>query len=376
MQSAATTLQRRQMFAEIKQLCEPDNYTNWFCILREYAIFGITVFGCLAAYQQITARGWSAWWAAPIYLLSAMVIGAWVQNRLSVLVHEASHYSLFKNRLVNDLAANFFLLFPVFGAITNYRIGHWGHHRHVNDPENDPDLQRLTRHQKREFPISRSRFLVDYVLRQLMIRKGISYLAGRALYVAIPMKSEPIQGHDMLGRPLLITLRVGYLVALCATLTLLDWWTYYALFWIVPLVTFYPAVLFLREIAHHGNYPDAGDFTNSRVYRANWLEREVFFPFGEHNHVLHHMFPTIPHHKMHMAHEVMMQYPPYRDQVVICNGFFFKADASSDDPTVLDILAAPADRYLRNQSADHSSDGDIRRSNQTQVGALVADVEQ
>ena len=31
-----------------------------------------------------------------------------------------------------------------------------------------------------------------------------------------------------------------------------------------------------------------------------------------------------------------------------CNGFFMKADPNSADPTVLDILAAPPERYLRN----------------------------
>jgi hypothetical protein len=84
------------------------------------------------------------------------------------------------------------------------------------------------------------------------------------------------------------------------------------------------------------------------------------------------MFPTIPHHKMHLAHEVMMRYAPYRDAVVICNGFFFKADRASEEPTVLDILAAPADHYLRSTTALDAVDGDIRRSTQTEVGALVA----
>jgi fatty acid desaturase len=105
-------------------------------------------------------------------------------------------------------------------------------------------------------------------------------------------------------------------------------------------------VLFLREIAHHGNYPDNGDYTNSRVYEGKWLEREVFFPFSEQNHVLHHMFPAIPWHKMRAAHEVMMRYPPYRENVVICDGFFMKGDRKNDRPTVLEVLAAPSNAFL------------------------------
>lgn len=294
-------LERRQMFAEIKKLCLPDNWTNWLCIGREYVVLAATIAGCMFAYGQFVQRGWPLWAMTPIYFAAIFVIGAGVQNRLSVLVHEASHYSLFKNKLMNDMAANIFLLFPVFGAIANYRVGHWGHHRHVNDPDHDPDLQRLTRHHARDFPISKGRFLVEYVLKQVLLHNALSYLKGRALYVARMMKSEPVRGHDVLGRPVVWLMRLAYYGTLFTALLWFGWWPHYLLFWVVPAITFYPAVLFLREIAHHGNYPDAGDFTNSRVYKARWLEREIFFPFGEHNHVLHHMFPTIPHHKMHQA---------------------------------------------------------------------------
>ena len=107
------------MFAEIKKLCAPDNFSNWFTIAREYVVFAVTVATCLAAYRFCQSRGWSIWWMLPVYLVAVAIIGGWVQNRLSVLVHEASHYLLFKNRVLNDLAANLFLLVGVmslFGA--------------------------------------------------------------------------------------------------------------------------------------------------------------------------------------------------------------------------------------------------------------------
>ena len=367
---ATSELERREMFAEIKKLCAPDNYTNWYHILREYVVLAVSIVFCMAAYNYAVDRGISLWAIAPVYILAVVVIGGWVQNRLSVLVHEASHYLLFKNRQLNDLAANLFLLFPVFGAISNYRTGHWGHHRHVNDGERDPDLARLTRHHPRRFPIPKPRFLLEYVLLQILPHKAASYLKGRALYVAIPMKTENAKQDDALGKKVVLPLRLAYIGILLTVLTVYGWWPHYLLFWVVPLLTVYPAVLFLREIAHHGNYPDSGDFTNSRVYKARWLEHEIFFPYGEHNHVLHHMFPTIPHHRMYEAHEIMLRYAPYRDQVVTCNGFFIKADPNSDNPSVLDILAAPSDRYLRRPTSGEI-DATIRAATADQVGALT-----
>jgi fatty acid desaturase len=166
-------------------------------------------------------------------------------------------------------------------------------------------------------------------------------------------------------------LRLVFFGALLLVVTHFGWWPHYFLFWIVPLVTFYPVVLFLREIAHHGNAPDDGDFTNSRIYRARWLEREIFFPYGEAFHVLHHMFPGVPHRFIHRAHEVLLHYPPYRDNVVRCNGFFIKADRQSTRPSVLDILAVPADFYLRGKLSKADPNDLIRRKTEAEVGAMV-----
>ena len=362
-------LNRRDMFAQVKQLCEPDNSTNWWVLVHEYAVLAIVIAGCLMCYRVIVENGYSLWWMAPIYVAAVLIIGIWVQNRLACLVHESSHYSLFKNRVMNDVVANLLVAFPFFGLISSYRVGHWGHHRHVNDPEKDPDLLRLMAHHPRQFPISKWRFLFEYVLLQALPHKALSYLKGRALYVAKPLARTPDRNQDVLGRPLTPVLRISYYVVLFSTLSYFGWWPHYFLLWIVPMVTVYPATLFLREIAHHGNYPDNGDYTNSRVYEGYWLEREIFFPFSERNHVLHHMFPTVPWHKMMQAHHVMMRYPPYRENVVICDGFFFKRDAASDWPSVLDLLATPSREYLT-KSVGSRLPGEIRQANANEVGAV------
>ncbi len=362
-------LDRREMFAEIKRLCQPDNMTNGFVLLREWTVYALVVAGCLGWYHWTTAQGWSIWWSVPVYLVSVFVIAVWVQNRLACLVHEASHYSLFKNRVLNEVAANLFVAFPFFGTISNYRIGHWGHHRNVNDPENDPDLHRLRKHHPRHFPVSKWRFLWEYIVLQLSPHKAFTYLYGRAAYVAFTMKHQRVRDQNVLSRKATWALRIVFFGTLFGVLTYFGWWLHFLLFWLVPLVTFYPATLFLRELGHHGNYPDNGDFTNSRVYEGYWLEREIFFPFSEQNHVLHHMFPTIPWHKMREAHAVMMRYPPYREQVVVCDGFFFHR-AHDGNPSVLDLLTAPSAKYLHGRAAG-SQPGEIRRETAGEVGDVA-----
>ena len=361
-------LDRREMLAEIRKLCSPDNRTNWLVLCREYLVLAILVGTCCAAYHCIVGSGRSPWRMLPIYAMTVLFIGGWTQNRLAVLIHESSHYMLFKNRLLNELAANLLVAFPLFAVMGNYRAVHWAHHRNVNDPEHDPDLQRLMQHQPRDFPIGKWRFLWEYVLVQLSPHKALSYLRGRARYAAVPVSGRgAAENFKWLSPRTSRALRLSYLAVLVGVLTWFGWWPQYLLLWIVPMFTVYPAVLFLREIAHHGNYPDNGDFTNSRVYEGKWLEREMFFPFSEQNHVLHHMFPAIPWHKLRAAHGVMMRYRPYRENVVICDGFFVKGNSASELPTVLEVLSAPSNAFLRKNVRDAEPDG-IRQSTGHDVG--------
>ncbi|MGI9455199.1 MAG: fatty acid desaturase family protein [Aeoliella sp.] len=368
MATANGDLTRREMYAEIRNLCAPDNVTNWFVLVREYVMFAAIVAACLYSTSALTSAGWSIAWHVPIYAVAVVAIGFWSQTRLATLVHESSHYLLFKNRALNDVVANLFVVFPFFGKVSNYRIGHWGHHRNVNDPEHDPDLLRLEKHHPREFPLSRWRFLWEYVILQLSPHKAFSYLKGRAEYVTFTKKQDSVSDRGPLPNYVVTSLRVVYHLGLFGTLIWFGWLHYFFLFWVLPLVTVYPASLFMREIAHHGNFPDNGDFTNSRVYEGLWLEQQVFFPFGEWNHVLHHMFPTIPWHKMREAHNMMLRYPPYRENVVICDGFLFKGHLGDEYPTVLDVLSKPSHTYLRG----HSPEGElaeIRASTAAEVGA-------
>ena len=112
MSEAIRDLDRREMFVEIKRLCRPNNFTNGFVLLREWVVYALVVACCLAWYQWTVAHGWSIWWVAPAYAASVFIIAVWVQNRLACLVHEASHYMVFKNRVLNEIASNAFVAIP------------------------------------------------------------------------------------------------------------------------------------------------------------------------------------------------------------------------------------------------------------------------
>ena len=93
------------------------------------------------------------------------MVGA-LQHRLAGLGHEAAHYSLLKNKLLNDLIGDVFCMFPILSTVHFYRLFHLAHHQYTNDPERDPDLVTLGGSKMVErFPMRRWEFIKAFYLR-------------------------------------------------------------------------------------------------------------------------------------------------------------------------------------------------------------------
>ena len=110
-------------------------------------------------------RGCSWGWDVPVLALGIVLVGA-LQHRLAGLGHEAAHYTLLKNKLLNDLVGDVFCMFPILSTVHFYRLFHLAHHQYTNDPERDPDLVTLGGSKMVErFPMSRWEFIKAFYLR-------------------------------------------------------------------------------------------------------------------------------------------------------------------------------------------------------------------
>lgn len=86
------------------------------------------------------AMGWlgiSYWWLA---LIVAYVVGAFANNCLYVIIHEATHNLIFENRRLNKLAAIAADLPNVIPAAIGFSICHLEHHAHQGEYDRDADL--------------------------------------------------------------------------------------------------------------------------------------------------------------------------------------------------------------------------------------------
>src|SRR5579884_2930465 len=126
-----------ELLRRVNVLRKTDNRTNWYYLVREYLFLGTVVGLTIAFYHWLYVEKLSYWYAVPVSLLAITLVGAG-QHRLTTLGHEASHYLLFRNRLLNELVSDWFCMFPVFSTTHNYRHQHLAHHQHVNDPGRDP----------------------------------------------------------------------------------------------------------------------------------------------------------------------------------------------------------------------------------------------
>ncbi len=155
------------LVTRINQLRRVDNRTNLGYIALEYLGLAAVIGGAVAFAEH--RAGWGLPWACnvPVFALAVALIGGF-QHRLAGLGHEASHYTLLRNKTANDLAADLFCMFPILTCIHLYRLFHLAHHQYTNDPAHDPDLVNMGRSKGvDEFPMSRLRFALVYYLRLL-----------------------------------------------------------------------------------------------------------------------------------------------------------------------------------------------------------------
>ena len=171
----------RQTSDEVKALKARDNLTNWWPLARIYLVIAVSVAGAVWAIEAARGGDISWWWTLPSMIAAIFAIGA-SQHQFGGAIHEGTHYILFANRKLNELASDWLGAFPIFTTTYHYRLHHLAHHQFVNDPERDPDISQL--HDSDhwlDFPITHVEILWA-LLKQLWLPNLFRYTLVRAKY--------------------------------------------------------------------------------------------------------------------------------------------------------------------------------------------------
>jgi fatty acid desaturase len=252
----------------------------------------------------IAACFWAYALWGPISLIASWFVMSGRHLALAILMHDAAHGLLLKNKLWNDRIGQWLTAYPTMADMLLYRRAHFQHHRHTWT-DRDPDLGLA-----RALPVTRASFRRK-LLRDL---SGQTASARNRIIVRYAAGLDPL-GRGLEGKRLAAVLRTylanqrGFLITnalLLAALTLAGIPEAYLLVWLLPWWTGYSVVLRLRSIAEHSCISDPGDpLRNTRTTLApGWL-RFFVAPHHVNYHLEHHLFMTVPHYNLPRAHRLL-----------------------------------------------------------------------
>lgn len=213
----------RPLKEKLAESCQSNNWTNLLFIARAWAILALTIGGAVwfHQYQQASAGQISFWWNVPVFLVAILIVGA-SQHQLAGAGHEASHHSLFKNRLMNELVSDWICMYPIFASTYHFRLYHLAHHQFVNDPERDPDFTMLDKSGHwLKFPVTKSKFLAS-VLEQLMIFPLLRHILVRGRMNSVGMHESSPYRHSAAGSKVPARLSLVYFVGLIVVFLFLN----------------------------------------------------------------------------------------------------------------------------------------------------------
>lgn len=278
----------------IKRLTKIDN-------LRA-AISVVETIGGLSLLIGLALWTWSFWIILPL-----LVLIAFRQQALFILAHDAAHYRLFSARWLNDLIGR--SLGAIVGiSMCTYRVVHRLHHNHLYGAQ-DPDIPLIA-----GYPRGR-RYLIRKLLKDLFgltAFKTYAYFFGApAINEAVGSKNRPLDDTSpelrragRLDRWVVIATQVS--LPILAFIAGYGW--QYLILWALPLVTLLQPILRFRALCEHAAVPGtASAFEAARTTRGHKILEWLLFPHQVNYHLEHHLYPSIPHYNLPLAHAELAQ---------------------------------------------------------------------
>jgi fatty acid desaturase len=262
-----------------------------------------TTWGMIAGSFAIVAHSPHAWTIA-----IALVILGGRHLALAILMHDTSHYSLFKTRWLNDAVGGWSCAYPTWQDLRRYRAHHLAHHRLAGSVE-DPDYDLAA-----PFPVTRGSMARKF-LRDLSGLSGLKRLYGLILmdlgFVRYTVSSKLVRapalswsGH---ARSAVIHLH-GVILANLVLFGILRLSGHGALYWLWILSWFTTFSLFIRirAIAEHAcTKMDLDPLQSTRTTAAGPLARVTVAPHRVNFHLEHHILPMVPSFRLPKLHVLL-----------------------------------------------------------------------
>ncbi|MCM3598070.1 fatty acid desaturase family protein [Metabacillus idriensis] len=287
----------KEIRAEIRKLQKKNNWYNIFAIALDWFMISLVV-----TLYYIFPSIW-------VYLVSIFIIGSRMRG-LDIMMHESSHNMLFKNKKLNKWITCIFAAYPIMISYQAYCKGHMTHHKYLWS-EDDPDLIRYRIFGLDKPEQSKVKFFIFHFLKPLLLIHVPRYILGM---IKVSMYSKDESRFDRYARNI-------YWLLIISSSVIFGFWDVLLLFWVIPFLTSFQILKYWAEMAEHAGLENEHEIFASRNSFGNWFERFLLHPHHNSYHLVHHLFPAVPHYNIKKAHLILMEDQEYR-KAHHCTGFF------------------------------------------------------
>ena len=291
---------------EIKELTTTSDLQGALAVGSTWTVIVMT-FGTVAYSWEYLPT-----WGKVLMCALALAILAGRQLAMAILMHDASHHSLFKTKWLNTHLTDWLCARPIWNDVSKYRPYHLKHHAKTSQPD-DPDLGLV-----KNFPITQSSLFRKF-FRDLNGQSGLKFLAGRVLMDlellewSVSNDPKPIPRGDRSNLELaknLLKNSSGMLISNAAIFSAL-WASGHPklyLLWPLAYITPFPLFIRIRAMAEHAGLETSHSaLSNTRTTRAGWLARALVAPIHVNYHIEHHLMASVPHQKLGRMHQMLRE---------------------------------------------------------------------
>lgn len=311
---------------EIRELKTPSDFHGFLSVA--------TTWGMIAASFAI-----AAWHPSFLTFFLAIVILGGRHLALAILMHDASHYSLFRTRWLNDFIGSWFCAYPTWQDLRRYRPHHMRHHQYAGSLQ-DPDHDLIA-----PFPVSKWSLFRKFA-RDLSGLSGLKRIYGLLLMDFGFIKytvSASIVPINQTGRKFSEVLKTGarnlhgvVLTNLALFLILSAFgkpWLY--LLWLAGYLSAFSIFVRIRSLAEHAvTDMDLDPFKSTRTTLASPLARVTVAPHRVNYHLEHHLLMTVPSYKFPRMHQMLASRDALEGAHIARNyGEVLKLATSTPSPT-------------------------------------------
>jgi len=240
----------------------------------------------------------------PFVFVICILLSLHCFSRFASMVHGSDHGNLFPDASANRWVGNLCAYFMGYTR-AGHRAAHQVHHTHLNtvgDADRiwgapDESVGTMVK------TLAQDLFLISAIRRLMQYTQ-----TDRKAYENSPWKKLSFR-FVWRGIGTLLPV-IPIQLALLGYYTVIAGPQYYLYFYVIPIMTLYPAIIRMRSMVEHSfpvGYVPAAENQSwvTRSTRANIFERFVVAPLDGHMHFEHHLLPGVPYYQLAQVHALI-----------------------------------------------------------------------